>query len=144
MGEIAEQWRQFCAYVERLLGKGDIFDIDAHSRLMFDDDLFSRSRHYFWLINTLQEIIKLVRLNIDTWEGYRDHKLKFPQSRFEGGREQPPRENKSNKHTRYFVRCNGINEEWKVLHVKFEEQRMKAISLRDGARDQPTKLSIHN
>ena len=37
--------RSLAEYIDHLLGTGDeIFDIDAHDRLMLDDDLFTRSK----------------------------------------------------------------------------------------------------
>ena len=41
-------WNTLAQYIDTLLGTGDeIFDIEAHDNLIFDDDLYTRSRRYF-------------------------------------------------------------------------------------------------
>lgn len=41
-------WATLIQYVDGLLGTGDeIFDIEAHDNLIFDDDLYTRSKRYF-------------------------------------------------------------------------------------------------
>jgi hypothetical protein len=98
---------------------------------MFDDGLFSRSQKYFWVINTLQEMIKMVKGNIKVWE---DFKIAFQAEEVREARcNRAPRMVGSNINLNEGVlKCNELNERLRGLEAEFTEQREKAIGLRDG------------
>jgi len=64
MGAV-EGWATLNQYIDGLLGTGEeIFDAEAHDNLIFDDDLYLRSRHYFWVINCINKAEDLIQRNI--------------------------------------------------------------------------------
>ncbi|KAK5993903.1 hypothetical protein PT974_07341 [Cladobotryum mycophilum] len=59
LGEAADAWDQVHPQFSSLIAESSpILDPRRHDRLMFDDDTFSRSRQYFWAMNSL-EIFKV-------------------------------------------------------------------------------------
>ncbi|GAB1201074.1 hypothetical protein APSETT444_010461 [Aspergillus pseudonomiae] len=52
--EVEERWRQFNKHIESLLVE-NFMDPEAYTKLLFDDQTFSRSRLYFWIIGCLNE-----------------------------------------------------------------------------------------
>jgi hypothetical protein len=71
-----EGWKTLATYVDELLGMDDdIFKIEAHGGLNFDDDLYTRSRRYFWVINCLNESEQALGRNVQAWTDFRDNTL---------------------------------------------------------------------
>lgn len=67
-------WRvvKECDYLvesmERLLAAdGTIVDPKGHDKLLFDDEQFSRSRLYFWLLSSLATFSSIMEGNIRAW-----------------------------------------------------------------------------
>jgi hypothetical protein len=49
LNEVCIGWKTLHGQIDELLGTGDeIFDIEAHDHLIFDDELYSRPRTHFW------------------------------------------------------------------------------------------------
>ncbi|CAG8951013.1 hypothetical protein HYFRA_00006410 [Hymenoscyphus fraxineus] len=129
MKNALEGWKSLYGYINAILGTGeDIFDLETHDKLIFDDDLFSRSRTYFWMINCLQESDNLIHLNIQTWNGYRNTVLLSELRRVEGFEQK-----ESAKYLQIFINeCDEIIKEFESLRNLLKDQREKAIALRDG------------
>jgi hypothetical protein len=71
LSQAAEDWKGLQNYTDQLLGDGtEIFDPKLHDSLLFDDELFSISRKYFWLMNSMSEFDKRIQQNIDAWESF--------------------------------------------------------------------------
>ena len=58
----------------------EIIDVDTDNKMIFDD-LFTRLRRQFRVINGRQELDDLLRLNIETWDQYQEPLQKTPQGR---------------------------------------------------------------
>ncbi|KAL4770021.1 hypothetical protein BDW60DRAFT_91310 [Aspergillus nidulans var. acristatus] len=69
--DAADSWEAIAEYLTRVVNtRGAIFDPDLHDRLLFDDDAFSRSRLYFWAIDSLEIFIPTIAANIREWENF--------------------------------------------------------------------------
>ena len=72
------EWQRMALYFDTLLSPNSINDHesallspDKHDRLLFEDESFSRSRKYFWVIDALTRFIQEIEETQDVWERYR-------------------------------------------------------------------------
>lgn len=120
-------WTSLADYVEHMLGTGDeIFDLEAQDNLIFDDDLYTRSRRYFWVINWLNESENRLQENMQTWTGYRDQ-LVDP-----AGERTKLSSDEKKDFEEAIRKCDELLACLQKTKNQFEEQRTKAIALRDG------------
>lgn len=68
--EVVKRWTNLNEYVSKLLME-DVMDPEVYVQLLFDDEKFSRSRLYFWVIGCLNEFDVSIADNIKQWELYR-------------------------------------------------------------------------
>ena len=119
-------WESLVSHIDVLLGTGHyIFDIEAHNNLLFDDDLYTRSRRYFWAINCLNESLNVIERSIQTFITQRDTVL-IPMAKkikTEEGMREFDDQMKS---------CDDALQKLMKIKESFNEQRPKAIALRDG------------
>ena len=125
--------RSLAEYIDHLLGTGDeIFDLDAHDRLMLDDDLFTRSKRYFWVINCINEADKNTMPNITVWPWYRDRFLvPFHQTLIE----EQGQEGSSvsiRELDDAIERCDDVQRKLETIQRRLQGQRTRALALRDG------------
>lgn len=129
LGAARHAWRGLYQYVEELLGSGtEIFDPELHDSLLSDDELFSGSRKYFWLINSLQTFDNILRQNIEAWISYRDkfllplsHAL-LQESAFSWKKELDDS----------ISICDKLVEDLERLQKLFRDQRERTLALREG------------
>lgn len=123
-------WETLARFVNDLLGiRDEIFDLEAHDDLIFDNDLYTRSRKYFWVINCLNESEKILAQNIQTWANFRrDTLLRFGQKLLKEGNVEMNKE-LSNE----IRKCDETQAKLEKINEQFNEQRTKAVALRDGA-----------
>jgi hypothetical protein len=115
--------------IERLLGIGDaIFYPENHNRLTHDDDLLSRSRLYFWVINCILESDNLIRASIKAWKEYRNDILIPYGERMNLNRKRGVEGDLYKYIERWDTRC----EELESIQNLLKEQREKSMALRDG------------
>ncbi|KAL3424267.1 hypothetical protein PVAG01_03548 [Phlyctema vagabunda] len=110
----------------QISGENTIFDPEAHDRLLTDDETFSRSKFYFWAINTLRQIdiymeniIQQVEACFTDW-----HRLYPDAVKTEDGKLCSP-----------IITEAELKEQLDQLqHIKedFKKLRNEAIALRDG------------
>ena len=121
-----EGWEPLVRYIDQLLGTGnEIFDIEAHDDLIFDDDLYTRSRRCFWAINCLNESLNLLQRNMKTWTEQRDDILR-PMAR------KLPSEKTMKQFDMAIEKCDKVLAKLMKVKESFHEQRTKAVALRDG------------
>lgn len=68
--EVVKRWTNLNEYISKLLME-DVMDPEVYVQLLFDDETFSRSRLYFWVIGCLNEFDVSIADNIKQWELYR-------------------------------------------------------------------------
>ena len=76
------EWQKMAFYFDSLLGSSPINDEDStflsppkHDRLLFEDESFSRSRKYFWVIDALTRFMDEIEETQDVWKRYRVHEV---------------------------------------------------------------------
>ena len=76
------EWQKMALYFDTLLGPKSVNDEDSallspdkHDRLLFEDEGFSRSRKYFWVIDALTRFIEEIEEAQDAWERYCSHEV---------------------------------------------------------------------
>ncbi|KAI5202954.1 hypothetical protein AUEXF2481DRAFT_8551 [Aureobasidium subglaciale EXF-2481] len=66
---VMEEWDSLLRYMESMVNvHNEIVDPDRHDRLLFDDEQFSRSRRYFWMLSSLsayKQMLEETRLNCE-------------------------------------------------------------------------------
>jgi hypothetical protein len=123
-------WRTLAKYIDKPLGAGDeIFGVEAHDNLIFDDDLYTRSRRYFWVINCLNDSETSLEYNVQVWTNYRDWELlPFGQELLAEGNVE------MNKELHAAIgKCDEVQVKLEQVKKQFNEQRAKAVALRDGS-----------
>ncbi len=68
--EVVKRWTDLDTYISGLLAE-DFIDSENFIELLFDDESFSRSKLYFWLISCLNEFDASIGDNIKQWELFR-------------------------------------------------------------------------
>jgi hypothetical protein len=129
LGAARRAWRGLHQYVEELLGTGtEIFDPELHDSLLSDDELFSGSRKYFWLINSLQTFDNILRQNIEAWISYRD-KFLLPLSRALQSVSGITWKKELDESIEI---CNRLVEDLERIQKLFRDQRERTLALREG------------
>jgi hypothetical protein len=72
--EVANRWTSLHEKIEGLLSK-DFMDPRAYVRLIFDDENFTQSKLYFWVIGCLNEFLVSIEDNIKQWKLFRDARV---------------------------------------------------------------------
>jgi hypothetical protein len=63
MARLLREWTAISDYIETFVAsKFTFLDEEQHDLLLFDDDTFSRSRQYFWVITTISEFVPIIDL----------------------------------------------------------------------------------
>lgn len=70
--DIADDWATIHDHMNRMLDDGDVlFHPEKHDDLLFDDEIYSRSRRYFWAITALEKFERTLTDTIEQWKNYR-------------------------------------------------------------------------
>ena len=76
------EWQKMSLYFDTLLGSNSssledstLLNPEKHDRLLFEDEGFSRSRKYFWVIDALTKFIEEIEEAEQAWERYRTHEV---------------------------------------------------------------------
>jgi hypothetical protein len=129
LGAARRAWRSLHQYVDELLGTGtEIFDPELHDSLLSDDELFSGSRKYFWLISSLQTFDNILRQNIEAWISYRD-KFLLPLSY---ALSEDFRMTWKKELDEGIALCDKLVEDLGHVQKLFRDQRERTLALREG------------
>jgi hypothetical protein len=129
LGAARRAWRGLHQYIEELLGTGtEIFDPELHDSLLSDDELFSGSRKYFWLINSLQTFDNILRQNTEAWISYRN-KFLLPLS---GALLDQPGVTWKKELDESIEICDRLVEDLERIQRLFRDQRERTLALREG------------
>ncbi|SPJ74961.1 uncharacterized protein FTOL_04692 [Fusarium torulosum] len=67
----AEDWSSVQVALSPIIDHGPLFlDPNQHDNLLFDDDTFSRSRRYFWVVSCLESFQAVIDDAIEEWEKF--------------------------------------------------------------------------
>lgn len=67
--KIAREWNVISEHIEKFIASEFTFlHEEQHDFLLFDEDTFSRSRQYFWVITSIGEFIPILDETILRWE----------------------------------------------------------------------------
>jgi hypothetical protein len=115
ISKLLREWTDISNYTETFIaGKFTFLQEEKHDSLLFDDDTFSRSRQYFWVITCISEFLPIIR---KTLKHYQEVKFWLTQ-----GVSSPETEEKARK---YYNQLEAILK-------RFESQKTRAAALRDG------------
>lgn len=74
----ATEWQQMASYFDTLVGENllnqaesTLLSPEKHDLLLFEDESFSRSRKYFWVVEAATTFIDKISDSINAWERYR-------------------------------------------------------------------------
>jgi len=110
---IVAYWTEISEYVEQFIAGRDTFLHERrHDQLLFDDDSFTRSRQYSWVITSTGEFILIINKTINHYESL--SKRLFSRKR-----------ETMRKHRKLQAEIEAIRE-------LFEMQRTRATDLREG------------
>ncbi|KXX81511.1 Lon protease [Madurella mycetomatis] len=71
LGQVASRWRTILQELDELVNVSDVLRQQAHLQdILFDDDAFSTSKRYFWIITFIHEAVSLLDDNIQQWSLY--------------------------------------------------------------------------
>lgn len=74
ISKVENRWRDLIEYIGGLLVE-DFMDPKSYGMLLFDDETFSRSRLYFWIIGCLNEFDISIEDNIKQWKLFRQARI---------------------------------------------------------------------
>ena len=77
-----DEWQNMVLYFDTLLSndlldhkESTLLSPERHDMLLFEDESFSRSRKYFWVIDAISTFIEKISETLDAWERYRINKV---------------------------------------------------------------------
>jgi hypothetical protein len=72
--EVEKRWAALNEYIAKLLLE-NFMDPEAYVNLMTDDENFTQSKRYFWIIGCLNEFVVSIEDNIKQWELFREARV---------------------------------------------------------------------
>ena len=121
--------RELVSHLAHLLEAGAeaILDPSHHDALLFDDEAFSRSRKYFWAVDSLQDFQTTLSETLRVYKDFYEHqiepmKIGRARSEWPKGLEETERE------------AQELKERLEVVLAQFEVQHSRAEVLRSGVR----------
>jgi hypothetical protein len=143
----ADAWEEIRGHFSLILDdQYTILDPQGHDELLFDDDTFSRSRLYFWAMDSLDMFITQIKGTISEWKDFWDARQQMIRSFEEANWQRryhllkkkkaffgPPAEfMPSNVH---FQQVTDQISRLQDYEVQFEQFRAKTVALREGVSD---------
>lgn len=137
--DAANSWEAIADHLARLVNQRDaIFAPDFHDRLLFDDDAFSRSRLYFWAIDSLEQFIPVIAANIREWENFwRARKIFFNWASVDGLQRAHPSMRNKMPYEGFVQQIEEEVTKLRALKARLEVLREQIKTLRDGVSFQP-------
>ncbi|KAL9000472.1 MAG: hypothetical protein Q9188_005672 [Gyalolechia gomerana] len=122
------EWSNICDYTDELLDSTtNIIGLASDDKLLFDDDDFSDSRKYSWLINSVHEFAEMISATVHTWEEY---KAGYVEPYLKAGMSISPDERRSIQ--KMVSNIERTIQKFGHIERKFAGQRAKSVALRDG------------
>lgn len=128
--QVDTEWSKICQHMEKLLSASEkVFSSTVDDDALFDDDEFSRSRKYSWLVMSLGKFEAAISANIKSWKEYKAECL---QPGFNNENDVSLDEQVSTKTT--ILKIEETVQNLQHTKVQFVRQRGKSRDLRDGVR----------
>ena len=125
---ILVDWAKISEYVENFIAGQDTFlDEDRHDRLLFDDDNFTRSRQYFWVIDSIGEFLLIMDKTVDHYENVLEWVCPATLKS-----ELRTEDKIGTEYNNAWVKHDATLKRLKALRERFEGQKNRATALRDG------------
>jgi hypothetical protein len=140
--EVAKRWTRLHDEIERLLSE-DFMDPKIYVRLIFDDESFTRSRLYFWVIGCLNEFLVSIEDNIKQWKLFREARVTLLLKHLPKSDDESQNTNSTSGYPRSELErlrsldqsTEGIRENLESLRSRFTTQLETVKALRDGVSD---------
>lgn len=117
--EVEKRWASLNQYIAKLLSE-DFMDFKAYDKLLFDNETFTRSRLYFWIIGCLNEFDVSIKDNIKQWELFREARV----TPFFSENPDPKANPNTNPDAKLELsQLQALNEEAKNLHEALKDLR---------------------
>ncbi|PON30529.1 hypothetical protein TGAM01_v200969 [Trichoderma gamsii] len=133
ISKVENRWRDLIEYIGGLLVE-DFMDPKSYGMLLFDDETFSRSRLYFWVIGCLNEFDISIEDDIKQWKLFRqariDPRLELLQDSLEGGDIEVSNELAKLENLR--TRGEEVRQGLEDLQAQFRTKLVTVQTLRDG------------
>ena len=78
----ATEWQKMASYFDNLLSddllnkaESTLLSPDKHDMLLFEDESFSRSRKYFWVLDAISTFIDKISETLDVWKRYQTYSV---------------------------------------------------------------------
>ena len=78
----ATEWQKMALYFDTLLSddlhkkaESTLLSPEKHDMLLFEDESFSRSRKYFWVVDAISIFIEKISEALNVWKHYRAHNI---------------------------------------------------------------------
>ena len=127
------EWQRMALYFDTLLSPNSINDHgsillspEKHDRLLFEDESFSRSRKYFWVIDALTRFIDEIEEIQDVWERYRIQEVDPALKQLTGNNHEILAQN--------LLKAKDEISKLKIVRRRFETHLERTKVLRDGVR----------
>lgn len=132
---VETRWRELERYISSLLVQ-DFMNPKDYCDLLFDDETFTRSRLYFWILGFIIEVQPCIEDNITQWNLYRQARI---QSLLEDSRDSPKYKNtaafdRSSVIRQYDKEGKQIMQDLENLKRRFDAISESVRALRDGVR----------
>lgn len=144
--EVAKRWTNLHDDIAELLSE-DFMEPKTYVKLIFDDENFTRSRLYFWIIGCLTEFVVSIEDNIKQWKLFRKARVtplleNPPKS---GDESQSPDFSPSGRSGLQNLdqSAESVRENLENLQSRFKNQLETVKALRDGVSDVTLILALY-
>jgi hypothetical protein len=130
----ANAWSRMQIALDAIVDHDPLFlDPAQHDNLLFDDDTFSRSRQYFWIVSCLESFLILIDDAIEEWRRFR---VDWPHMIMEI---DPAEESRTGETPEALTRrvlgeIEAQVDRLRIISARFEASRDKTKALREGVR----------
>lgn len=129
--KVEDRWRDLNEYIGSLLVE-DFMDPKSYAMLLFDDETFSRSRLYFWIIGCLNEFNISIEDNIKQWKLFRQARIDPELEKLEDLDIEEKHRDKLKKLQNLYMLGEEIRQGLEDVQSQFQAKLATVQNLRDG------------
>ncbi|KAF9770869.1 hypothetical protein IL306_011523 [Fusarium sp. DS 682] len=131
----ANAWSRVQVALDTIVDHDPLFlDPEQHDNLLFDDDTFSRSRQYFWIVSCLESFLVQIDDAIEEWRKFRADwpNMMMEIDPAEDSRTAETPETPANLTIRVLGEIEAQVDRLRIISARFEASRDKTKALREG------------